>query len=207
MVQERKHKEHWRKVYAEKAENEVSWFQHKPARSLELIASAAPRKTARIIDVGAGASRLVGHLLQAGYSNLTALDLAEEGLLQARRRLGSDAYRIEWVVADIMRWQPSVRYDVWHDRAVFHFLVEPEERAAYQHILERVVQPGGTVILGTFGLEGPGRCSGLPVMRYSAELLSDEFSELLDLIEHTAEDHITPAGKIQLFQFCRFRRK
>jgi ubiquinone/menaquinone biosynthesis C-methylase UbiE len=198
-------KDHWQRVYSEKAESEVSWFQQHPALSLELIKSAHLPPDARIIDVGGGASRLVDHLLAAEYRNLTVLDVAEEALAQAQRRLGPAVSVVDWVVADITRWRPDVAYDVWHDRAVFHFLVEPEERAAYLRTLRRAVRSGGAVVIGTFALEGPERCSGLPVVRYSPQSLTRELGEGFELLESATEAHQTPSGKIQHFQFSRFR--
>lgn len=198
-------KDHWERLYGTKKEDEVSWFQDEPKVSLALINQATAPRKASIIDVGGGHSRLVDHLLAAGYANVTVLDIAEAALAQARQRLGPRAIGIDWVVADITCWQPATAFDVWHDRAVFHFLTEPEDRAAYRKVLRRAVVPGGAVIIGTFAPEGPEMCSGLPVVRYAPLDLAAELGDDFQLIETAEESHRTPAGLIQRFQFSRFR--
>jgi SAM-dependent methyltransferase len=200
-------RDHWEHVYTEKAEHEVSWFQQEPTLSLKLIKAAGVARDARIVDVGGGASRLVDCLLDRGYSNVAVLDIADSALAQARRRLGARASGVDWIVADITRWQPAAPYDLWHDRAVFHFLVEPEQRAAYRRVLATAVKRGSSVIIGTFALDGPERCSGLPVARYSPATLAEELGDEFVLVEQASEDHSTPGGKIQHFQFSRLQRR
>lgn len=206
MEQSTEKKDHWERVYREKREDEVSWFQVVPRLSLELIEVSAS-KDARIIDIGGGASNLVDALLHEGYRDLTVLDLAGAALLQAQARLGDDADEVRWIEADITSWVPEDIYDVWHDRAVFHFLVEAGDRAAYKRALLAGTKPGSIVIIATFALEGPEKCSGLPVARYAPDTLAAELGDSFELIEGRAHDHVTPGGNIQKFQFSRLRRR
>lgn len=200
-------KSHWEGVYSSKSENQVSWFQETAATSLQLLAHDGISKTSAIIDVGGGLSRLVDSLIEHGYSNVTVLDLSGAALEGARARLGTKASSVHWIEADITRWEPSVVYDAWHDRAVLHFLTEEADRAAYVRALRRAIRPGGLVVIATFALDGPDKCSGLPVQRYSpvtlAALLGDDFAPL----DSRAESHMTPWGSEQRFQFSRFVRK
>ena len=197
---------HWQEVYAKRAENEVSWFQERPETSFDLIARSRVPKTAPVIDIGAGASRLIDLLLTDGFTDVTVLDIAESALAKARARLGGKARAVNWIVADITAWTPQRRYRLWHDRAVLHFLTAAEDRAAYRKTLIAALEPGGTAIIATFALDGPERCSGLPVVRYSGEGLADELGRDFRLIETVSEDHRTPAGTIQRFQFSRLQR-
>ncbi len=198
--------DHWQNVYITKDEDSVSWFQERPETSLALITRGGLPTDARIIDVGAGASRLVDALLAAGYANLTVLDIAPAALDQARARLGHRADGVQWVAADITAWMPPAPFDVWHDRAVFHFLTEAADRAAYRAALEAGVRPGGRAIIGTFAPDGPEKCSGLPVVRYSPEGLAAELGAGFRLIDSLTEAHHTPAGAVQHFQFSVFAR-
>jgi SAM-dependent methyltransferase len=198
---------HWEGVYAQKGEREVSWFQEVPATSLRLIRSTGAGPHARIVDVGGGASRLVDTLLDAGFERVTVLDVAEAALRRARDRLGPRAARVAWIAADVTAWAPDEALDVWHDRAVFHFLVRPEDRAAYRAALLRGLRSGGHAIVATFAPDGPERCSGLPVARYDPESLAVELGPELRLVESAREDHRTPAGRVQRFQFSRFLRR
>ncbi len=198
-------KDHWTRVYADKSEDEVSWFQERPETSLTLIDRANLLPEAAIVDVGGGSSRLVDCLLARDYRNLTVLDIAEAALDRARRRIGPNARSVTWIAADILDWQPPARFDLWHDRAVFHFLTEAEDRLAYRAQLERNLTPGGTVIIGTFAPDGPERCSGLPVVRYAPETLTAELGDAFIFEDCLEESHTTPAGRIQNFQFSRFR--
>ncbi|HEX4299909.1 MAG TPA: class I SAM-dependent methyltransferase [Gammaproteobacteria bacterium] len=200
-------RQHWDEVYRQKAEQDVSWFQAEPALSLDLIRRAGVAKQEPIVDVGAGASRFVDRLLAEGYSDLTVLDIAEAALQKSRARLGSAADRVNWIAADVTCWQPAKRYRLWHDRAVFHFLTEAADRAAYRKTLGSALMPQGIAIIASFALDGPERCSGLPVQRYSPESLAAELGEDFRLLEQKSEAHITPAGKLQLFQYSVFRRK
>jgi ubiquinone/menaquinone biosynthesis C-methylase UbiE len=199
--------DHWEKVYASKATDAVSWFQQHAQLSLELIAATGVGKSAAIIDVGGGASNLVDDLLALGYANLHVLDISAAALFATKHRLGTRAAEIKWLVADITRADFQAAYfDVWHDRAVFHFLVTPEERAAYIAIVLRSVKPGGHVIIATFAEDGPTQCSGLPVMRYSASSLQAEFGDSFSLLHQQKESHRTPTGVLQKFVYCYFRK-
>ena len=197
-------KQHWDEVYAHKMEDAVSWFLPRFETSLALIAAAGIRKDHAIVDVGGGASRLVDNLVDEGYTDLTVLDVASAALEKSRMRLGSQAERVHWLATDITRWQPERRYRLWHDRAAFHFLMEAADRSAYRRALESGLAPGGTLILASFALDGPDRCSGLPVQRYSPETLAAELGPTFKLVDRRGEEHITPAGKLQRFQYSVF---
>ncbi len=200
-------KEHWDEVYAKKAESEVSWFQQEPATSIEFIRHCGGGPDVPIIDVGGGESRLVDRLLDAGYKDVTVLDISGEAIAHNRKRLGAHSISIDWVVANITEWKPVRRYRLWHDRAVLHFLTEEEDRKAYVSALLAAVEPGGCVVISTFALNGPERCSGLPVIRYSAETLAVELGPQFKLVETVNDDHQTPWGTVQHFQFSRFTRR
>lgn len=194
---------HWDEVYATKPAQAVSWYQPHAALSLELIRRTGAGRDAAIIDVGGGASTLVDDLLADGYRDLTVLDLSAAALDVARRRLGRTAGAVRWLDGDVTAAAlPARRFDVWHDRAVFHFLTEAAQRRAYVEQVMRAVKPGGHVIVATFAPDGPLQCSGLPVMRYSADSLHDEFGTAFELVEHRDESHLTPAGKVQHFIYC-----
>jgi ubiquinone/menaquinone biosynthesis C-methylase UbiE len=200
-------KNHWEKVYTTKATDAVSWFQPHADTSVGLIRATGAALDASIIDVGGGASTLVDDLLALGYTNLTVLDLSAAALAAARRRLGSKASAVRWIEADITRANlPDREFDVWHDRAVFHFLTSPEERAAYVQAVFRAVKPGGHVIVATFAEDGPNQCSGLPVMRYRPDELHAEFGDAFTLLNHEKEAHHTPSGTVQQFVYCYCRR-
>ena len=198
--------EHWEGVYRTKGEREVSWFQETPSVSLELIRSAGATHHSPIVDIGGGASRLVDALVDGGYEAVTVLDLSESALAAARARLGQAAAGVTWIVADVIGWKPRQRYEVWHDRAAFHFLTDAEDRAAYAACLREALSPGGHAIIATFALDGPERCSGLPVVRYDAGSLGAVLGEGFSLVETRRHDHHTPMGSTQRFQFSVFRR-
>ena len=197
---------HWENIYRTKSPDSVSWFRPHLERSLSLIEQAVPHRNAKIIDVGAGESTLVDDLVAHGYSNVTVLDISEKALAVTRDRLGQSAKSVQWICADVTRDPlPAHFYDLWHDRAVFHFLTTDEERRSYVHAVEHAVKPGGHVIVSTFGPEGPTKCSGLPVVRYDAEDLHDEFGHHFKLIESSEELHTTPSGTVQQFLYCYCR--
>lgn len=200
-------KDHWEKVYSTKSTNAVSWFQPHADLSVSLIKATGASHDASIIDVGGGASTLVDDLLANGYTNLSVLDLSAAALAAAQKRLGSRASKVQWIEADITKANlPKYRYDVWHDRAVFHFLTSPEDRAAYVQAVFNAVKPGGHVIVATFAKNGPNQCSGLPVMRYRADELHAEFGEAFSLLRHEKEAHHTPSGTVQQFVYCYCRK-
>jgi 2-polyprenyl-3-methyl-5-hydroxy-6-metoxy-1,4-benzoquinol methylase len=195
--------EHWEKVYREKAPDAVSWYRPHLERSIELIERAAPDRSAAIIDVGGGESTLVDDLLRAGYRDVSVLDISAAAIAFAQRRLGAQSADVTWWADDVTQADlPPRRYDVWHDRAVFHFLTEPEQRAAYVRQVARAVKPGGHVIVATFGPEGPLKCSGLDVVRYDADALHGQFGAEFRLIESQTEIHETPSGNKQQFLYC-----
>lgn len=199
-------KAHWENVYTTKGEKEVSWFQENPAPSLELMALAGLSADASIIDIGGGASRLVDALVERKIGQITVLDLSAAALDAAKARLGERGAGVEWVVADVTTWEPSRTYDLWHDRATFHFLADAPDRSAYVRHLKKAVRSGGYVIIGTFAPDGPERCSGLPVMRYDAGMLGAILGIEFRLIDSRRHDHVTPWGAVQRFQFSTFRR-
>lgn len=192
---------HWDKVYGAKAPDQVSWFSPHLQTSIALIERAAGDRSASIIDVGAGASTLVDDLIVAGFRNITVLDISQAAIEVAKSRLGSNS--IQWLSADVTQGNfPAHSYDIWHDRAVFHFLTKSEERLAYVRNVAWAVKPGGHVIVSTFGPEGPEKCSGLDVMRYDAESLHHEFGTRFRLVESSKELHQTPFGTTQQFLYC-----
>lgn len=196
-------KTHWENVYTTKEPEAVSWYRPHLETSLALVERAAPSHSASIIDIGAGESTLVDDLLSRGYENIAVLDVSPTALEATKKRLGLLAERVKWIAADITRVDlESFEYDVWHDRAVFHFLTTIEQRAAYVRNVAKTVNPGGHVIVSTFGPEGPTKCSGLEVMRYDAESLHDEFGTRFRLIESLKELHRTPFGTTQQFLYC-----
>ncbi len=196
-------KAHWDAVYRTKQPTEVSWYRRHLQVSLGLIADAAPSRDAHVIDVGGGESTLVDDLLARGYRNVSVLDISATAIEVARRRLGADADRVEWLCGDVRTLAfARHRYDVWHDRAVFHFLTDEHDRRAYVRQVAHAVKPGGFVIVATFGPEGPTKCSGLAVERYDAQRLHDEFGTRFELVKHLTELHHTPAGAVQQFIYC-----
>lgn len=199
--------EHWEQVYSTRPADQVSWYQMHAARSLRLICETGVPLGASIIDVGGGASTLVDDLLQAGYQALTVLDLSGVALAAAQARVGSSARRVRWIEADITDAAlPADAYDVWHDRAVFHFLTSAQDRRDYVAAAVRSVKPAGHVIVATFADDGPTQCSGLPVRRYSAAGLQAEFGAPFVLLRHEREEHQTPSGNMQKFVYCHFRK-
>jgi SAM-dependent methyltransferase len=195
---------HWRHVHTTRDARAVSWFQTSATGSLALLDAAGVSKDAPVVDVGAGGSVLVDELLARGYTDVTLLDIADEAFAVTRARLGERANRVRFVASDITAWTPDRRFALWHDRAVFHFLTRPEQRAGYLRALEAGLAPGARVVVATFALDGPDKCSGLPVQRYSAETLAAEFRGLLRPCETRREIHRTPGGAEQAFTFVLF---
>jgi SAM-dependent methyltransferase len=197
---------HWERIYTEKAPDAVSWYRPHLETSLALIEKAAPGCSASVIDVGGGESTLVDDLLARGYVNLTVLDISQAAIDANKKRLDKASERVRWLVADITKvdLQPAV-YDVWHDRAVFHFLTSQNDRVAYVRQVAHAVKQGGHVIVSTFGPEGPTKCSGLDVVRYDAESLHKEFGGHFRLLGSSKELHQTPFGTVQQFLYCYCR--
>ena len=199
---------HWQKVYRDKGEQEVSWTQASPEPSLGLIERFAPSRQASIVDVGGGASRLVDALCERGYQAVTVLDLSEAALASARQRLGLPGAHVRWVAADVTTWEePEDAFDLWHDRAAFHFLVEERDRRAYLRRLVRSMKACGHAIIATFAPDGPEKCSGLPVQRYDPANLSAVIGDAFELIDHQPHRHVTPWGAVQSFQFSALRKR
>ena len=195
----------WEGVYRTKAEAETSWFEDRPQVSLDLIAATGATPDAAIVDIGAGSSRLVDCLLDQGSRQITALDLSETALAKTRARVPKDA-PVTWVVGNVLDWQPSGHFDVWHDRAAFHFLTEPADQDAYLRVMDRALASGGHAIIGTFAPDGPEKCSGLPVARYDAALLAERLGPGYRLVTSRNHDHHTPWGAVQRFHFGLFRK-
>jgi ubiquinone/menaquinone biosynthesis C-methylase UbiE len=199
-------REYWDRVYRTKSETEVSWYQRRPEQSLRLILTSAPDRQSAIIDVGGGASSLIDLLLAESYRRLTVLDISETALDRSRARLGARGAGVNWIAADVTTWVPDRRYDVWHDRAVFHFLILAATQEAYLATLKRATAPGASVIVATFALDGPDRCSGLPVQRYSPATLGERLGPEFRLVSEVPETHLTPGGKEQRFVYSVFER-
>jgi 2-polyprenyl-3-methyl-5-hydroxy-6-metoxy-1,4-benzoquinol methylase len=199
-------KAHWESVYSTKGDTEVSWYQSEPRLSLELIRSVAPPAHGRIIDVGGGASVLVDWLLDLPFEKITVLDVSETALRQAKLRLGERAKRVDWIVADITEAKALGSFDVWHDRAVFHFLTDAADRRSYVNLARETVPEGGHLIIASFADDGPKRCSELDVCRYNAETMGAELGEGFSLVREDRETHITPWGSSQAFFYGVFHR-
>ncbi|MFQ5973202.1 MAG: class I SAM-dependent methyltransferase [Alphaproteobacteria bacterium] len=197
--------DHWSGIYETTEPGRVGWYQERPELSLELIGKAGLAPDAPILDVGSGASHLIDGLLEKGFSDISALDIAEAGLARTRARLGGRADAIDWIVTDVTRWRPRRRYDLWHDRAVYHFLVDAEDRALYVDVLGQALKAGGALVIASFALDGPEKCSGLPVHRHSEEMFEAELGPAFELVESARERHVTPSGGIQNYLYCRFR--
>lgn len=195
---------HWDAIYATKQPQEVSWTQAIPATSLSFIHSFHLPKSAAIIDVGGGDSKLVDHLLEEGYENITVLDISEKAISRAKKRLGDKAQKINWVVSDINEYKPDRKFDVWHDRATFHFLITKEEIHHYLETACKAVR--GYLTIGTFSEDGPDKCSGLPIRKYNEKKLDAELKKGFDKIRCIEEDHITPFNTKQPFLFCSFKK-
>ena len=198
--------DHWSEVYRTEAPDSVSWYQPAPEPSLRALDQFGVANPASLIDVGGGASNLVDRLIERGWSDLTVLDIAAPALNVAKGRLGHSGELVQWVTADITDWLPTRTHDVWHDRAVFHFLTSPDQRKAYRRSLDMGLAPEGLVIIATFAPDGPERCSGRPVQRYGAPELSKEMGPAFRLVDSWREEHATPGGNKQAFNWCVFKR-
>ena len=196
---------HWEKVYQTKKPSEVSWTQEKPVTSLNFIYSFPIDKKAPIIDIGGGDSKLVDFLLNEGYENVTVLDISEEALRKAKKRLGVKAEKVKWIVSDITFFEPAEKYSVWHDRATFHFLITTEQIKAYLEIAEKAIE--GYIVIGTFSDNGPEKCSGLTIKRYNEAELTTQLNKRFEKIRCITEDHFTPFNTKQNFLFCSFKAK
>lgn len=200
-------KTHWEHIYQTKESAQVSWYQLHPQRSLQYIRNTGADRAANIIDVGGGASTLVDHLLDDGFWQITVLDISKEALEISQQRLAQRTRLVTWLEADITQADlPLHKYDVWHDRAVFHFLTKPQDREAYVKTVEHSVKPGGYVIVATFASDGPEKCSGLDVARYDPQSLHHEFGIGFELLDSTHENHETPFGTEQKFIYCYCRK-
>lgn len=197
---------HWDDAYATKGDTGVSWFEDTPSSSLELIRQAGAGPKSSVIDVGGGASRLADALLLEGVGEITVLDISPAALDACKARLGASADSVKWIVADVTEWVPEHSYDIWHDRAAFHFLTKADARAAYVERLCAALKPGGHAIVATFASDGPERCSGLPVMRYDPAGLAAVLGPSLELVDQRRHMHTTPWGSTQAFQFSLLRR-
>lgn len=204
-MSDRSRRDHWETLYGSKAENEVSWFQESPALSLQLLDQTGAIPSSSVIDIGGGSSRLVDSLIHRGFVDVTVLHLSNAALDAARLRLGNLADRARWIAADVTTWQPDRTFDVWHDRAAFHFLTEENDRAAYIARLGSSLKSGGHAIIATFALNGPEKCSGLPVVKYSPETLEQTLGPAFKLIEKRDHAHLTPWESRQEFQASIFR--
>ena len=197
-------KAHWQNVYQDKSSLDVSWYQKEPSLSLELIHSTQVARDEAIIDVGGGASVLVDHLCNERYTNLAVLDISENALASAKKRLGDLAKSVEWIGSDITQFNASHQFSLWHDRAVFHFLTDQSDRKSYVKAIKRALRPGGHLIIAAFAIGGPEKCSGLDIVQYDADKLIAELGEDFELVEERDETHITPANKEQKFMYFRF---
>lgn len=199
-------KAHWQKIYAEKTPSDLSWFQAEPTISLELIKNCDLGFSDPIIDVGGGASVLVDHLIRRGYTRLAVLDISAAALAASRRRLGVDAERVEWIEADVTAYEPREQFALWHDRAVFHFLTDSNDRRSYVATLKKALRPGGHLIVASFAIGGPEKCSGLPIVQYDSHKLLSVLGREFRLVEERAESHVTPAQRIQEFAYFHLIR-
>jgi SAM-dependent methyltransferase len=198
-------KQHWEQVFTSKSPQEVSWTQEYPTPSMDLIQGFNLPKSTAIIDIGGGDSLLVDTLLIEGYTNITVLDISKKALERAQNRLGEKAKKVKWIVSDINDFKPTKKYDLWHDRAAFHFLTQKEDIDRYTKTVNGFVSKA--LVIGTFSKEGPQKCSGLPITQYSCGSLSENFEEQFSLLECRAEEHTTPFDTLQNFTFSQFLRK
>lgn len=200
-------KEHWEKVFETKTENEVSWFQEYPKTSMEFVTLFHLPPNAKFIDIGGGDSHFVDSLLEQGYSDITVLDISTNAIERAKKRLGSKAGNVKWIVSDVTEFIPEDKYDFWHDRAAFHFLTLEDKIYKYVTLAENAINQDGYLILGTFSENGPTKCSGLEIKQYNETSMSARFEIAFDRIKCITQDHQTPFNTIQNFLFCSFKKK
>ncbi|MEN9338909.1 MAG: hypothetical protein RIQ62_221 [Bacteroidota bacterium] len=206
-MQDSERKKHWEHIYETKTLQEVSWFQPTPQTSLDFFTQFAVPFDAKIIDIGGGDSLLVDYLLDAGYTDITVLDIAESALQRAQQRLGQRAHQVKWIVADAAHFQPSETYDFWHDRAAFHFLTDDKEIENYLSTAQTYIRPGGVFVLGTFSDQGPKKCSGIEIKQYTENSMTSRLQSYFEKIRCITIDHKTPFDTLQNFVFCSFRKK
>lgn len=200
-------KEHWENIYCTKQENEVSWFQQYPKTSMSFIELFSLKKDSKIIDIGGGDSHFVDALLEAGFTNVTVLDISAKAIERAKIRLEKNADKVKWIVSDVTEFVPTEKYDFWHDRAAFHFLTEEAQADKYVEITNKGIAENGILVLGTFSVNGPKKCSGLEIKQYSEESMSGKFEKYFNRIKCITEDHQTPFNTTQNFLFCSFKKK
>lgn len=199
-------KEHWENIYCTKQENEVSWFQQYPKTSMSFIELFSLKKDSKIIDIGGGDSHFVDALLEAGFTNVTVLDISAKAIERAKIRLEKNADKVKWIVSDVTEFVPTEKYDFWHDRAAFHFLTEEAQADKYVEITNKGIAENGILILGTFSVSGPKKCSGLDIKQYSEESMSGKFEKYFSRVKCITEDHQTPFNTTQNFLFCSFKK-
>lgn len=199
-------KKHWESIYQTKELNEVSWYQPTPETSLHFLVQYNIPKTARIIDIGGGDSFFVDHLLDMGYQHVSVLDISDAAIERAKKRLGSKASLVTWILADAAHFKPSVQYDFWHDRAAFHFLTDEKEISNYLQTAQECIHPNGVLVIGTFSEQGPKKCSGIPIKQYSETSMTERLKKFFEKIKCIRVDHKTPFNTIQNFVFCSFRK-
>jgi 2-polyprenyl-3-methyl-5-hydroxy-6-metoxy-1,4-benzoquinol methylase len=200
-------KQHWESVYSNRKLTEVSWYEPRPKTSLSIIKKFKLPKDAAIVDIGGGDSLFVDHLLQLGYTNVTVLDISAHAIDRAKERLGDKAESVNWVISDVLNYKPSKQYDLWHDRATFHFLTDAADKQQYLNRAHQCLSPDGYMVLSTFSVTGPDKCSGLPVQQYSETSLSNMFGPYFEKIKCITRLHTTPFHAIQNFIYCSFRNK
>ncbi len=199
-------KKHWENIYQTKELKDVSWFQPKPETSLNFFRQFAIPTSAKVIDVGGGDSLLADHLLALGYEDITVLDISEAAVERAKQRLSEKADKVKWLVADVSDFNPTVKYDFWHDRAAFHFLTDEDEINKYVKTARENINPGGIMVIGTFSELGPKKCSGIDIKQYTSDSLSEVFQHGFEKLNCITADHTTPFDTVQNFVFCSFRK-
>lgn len=199
-------KTHWENIYSTKELKDVSWYQPTPTTSLEFLAQFNVSKTAKVIDIGGGDSFLVDHLLDMDYQDITVLDISEAALEKAKQRLGKNAARVKWIVADASTFIPTEQYDFWHDRAAFHFLTQEAEITHYIDTIRQNLRPSGILVIGTFSEQGPAKCSGIEIKQYSEITMTERLQKFFEKIKCITVDHQTPFNTLQNFIFCSFKK-